>query len=102
MVFGLYGYAIYIFHHPLIHVFDESFPVHRLSLDLHSKPLGLETYVLGSILVSLIIAVLSWNLDAKDFLNLKKYLRSEEATEVPDQVRPGWDADWSLSQGFGG
>jgi hypothetical protein len=91
MVFGLYGYAICISHHPLIHVFDESFPVHRLSLDLHSKPLGLETYVLGSILISLIIAVLSWNLDAKDVLNLKKYftLRGSDGSPGSSASRVG-------------
>ena len=73
VVFGFYSYAIYVFHYPLIPVFDRWFPVHGLSADFHSKVLGLEVHVLCSIFASLLIGILSWNLYEKHFLKLKKY-----------------------------
>lgn len=72
-LFGFYSYAIYVFHYPLVGLFDRWFPVKRLSSDLHSGPLGVGAHVICSILVSLLIAVLSWNLYEKHFLKLKKY-----------------------------
>ena len=97
LVFGLYSYAIYVFHSPLIHFFNRWFPVQRLSLALHSRPLGLGVHVLVSMLVSLLIGVLSWNLYEKHFLNLKKYFVLRGRTGVPDPVRPAVVADWSIS-----
>ncbi|MGB8475412.1 MAG: acyltransferase [Candidatus Acidiferrum sp.] len=97
VVFGLYSYAIYVFHYPLIRLFDGWFPVQRLSLDVHSRPLGLEVHVLASMLASLLIGVLSWNLYEKHFLNLKKYFVLRGRAGVPDPVRPEVDADRPIS-----
>jgi peptidoglycan/LPS O-acetylase OafA/YrhL len=73
VVFGFYSYAIYVFHYPLVHLFDRWFPVHRFSLELRSKILGVEVHVLCAMVASLFIAVLSWHLYEKHFLKLKKY-----------------------------
>ena len=97
VVFGLYSYAIYVFHSPLIQLFDRWFPVQRLSLDVHSRSLGLEIHVLLSMLVSLLIGVLSWNLYEKHFLNLKKHFVLRGRTGEQDQVRPTVNADSSIS-----
>ncbi len=93
-LFGFYSYAIYVFHYPLVQVFDRWFPVHNLALDLHSRPLGVGAHVMGSILVSLLIGVLSWHLYEKHFLRLKKYfvLSKTNRFRSPERSRIGTDS----------
>ena len=93
-LFGFYSYAIYVFHYPLIQLFDRWFPVHQFSSDLHSRPLGVGVHVICSVLVSLLIAVLSWNLYEKHFLKLKKYfvLSGPKRLGIPGGPRTKADA----------
>ena len=96
-VFGFYSYAIYVFHFPLIQVFDRWFPVHKLSSVLHSGPLGVGVHVICSILVSLLIGVLSWNLYEKHFFlslrNISYFPHREERglqTVLGIRLNPHW------------
>jgi peptidoglycan/LPS O-acetylase OafA/YrhL len=85
VAFGFYSYAIYVFHFPLIGIFDRWFPVNKLSLELHSKVLGLEVHAVLSILASLVVALLSWNLYEKHFLKLKKYFVLSTKSTAPSK-----------------
>jgi peptidoglycan/LPS O-acetylase OafA/YrhL len=100
VLFGFYSYAIYVFHYPLVHVFNRWFSVNLLSRDLHSRLLGLGVHVLCSVLVSLFIAILSWNLYERHFLKLKKYFVLSTRNAVPNQARSRIKADRSLSLGL--
>jgi peptidoglycan/LPS O-acetylase OafA/YrhL len=85
MLFGFYSYAIYVFHYPLMRFFDRWFPVRTLSADVHSKPLGLAIHVVCSMLVSLLIAGLSWQFYERHFLKLKRYFVLARGREVSGQ-----------------
>jgi peptidoglycan/LPS O-acetylase OafA/YrhL len=100
VLFGFYSYAIYVFHFPLVHVFNRWFSVNLLSRSLHSRLLGLGVHVLCSVLVSLIVAILSWNLYERHFLKLKKYFVLSTRNAVPNQARSRIKADRSLSLGL--
>jgi peptidoglycan/LPS O-acetylase OafA/YrhL len=99
-LFGFYSYAVYVFHYPLVHVFNRWFSVNLLSRDLHSRLLGLGVHVLCSVLVSLFIAVLSWNLYERHFLKLKKYFVLSTRNAVANRGRPRIKADRSPSVGL--
>jgi peptidoglycan/LPS O-acetylase OafA/YrhL len=96
-LFGFYSYAVYVFHYPLVHVFNRWFSVNLLSRDLHSRLLGLGIHVLCSVLVSLFIAILSWNLYERHFLKLKKYFVLSTRNTVPNQAHSQIKADRPLS-----
>jgi len=100
VLFGFYSYAIYVFHYPLVHVFNRWFSVDLLSRDLHSRLLGLGVHVLCSVFVSLFIAMLSWNFYERHFLKLKKYFVLSARNTVPKQARSQVKADRSLRLGF--
>lgn len=95
-IFGFYSYAIYVFHYPLIQVFDRWFPVRQLSASLDSVLLGIGAHVICSMLVSLLIAVLSWNLYEKHFLKLKKYFVLSGPKRIGTPGGPRTEADSSL------
>ena len=97
VLFGFYSYAIYVFHYPLVHVFNRWFSVNLFSRHLHSRMLGLEIHVLCSILASLCIAMLSWNLYERHFLKLKKHFVLSGRNAVPDHGHSRIKADRSLS-----
>jgi peptidoglycan/LPS O-acetylase OafA/YrhL len=100
VLFGFYSYAIYVFHYPLVHLFNKWFSVNLLSRDLHSRLLGLEVHVLCSVLVSLFIAILSWNLYERHFLKLKKHFVLSARNTVSNPGRPQIKADRALSLGL--
>jgi peptidoglycan/LPS O-acetylase OafA/YrhL len=95
-LFGFYSYAIYVFHYPLVQTFDQWFPVETFSSHLHSRTLGIAAHVLCSVLVSLFIAVLSWNLYEKHFLKLKKYFVLSGAKRIGTPGGPRSKTDSSL------
>jgi peptidoglycan/LPS O-acetylase OafA/YrhL len=100
VLFGFYSYAIYVFHYPLVHVFNRWFSVNLLSRHLHSRLLGLGVHVLCSVLVSLFIAMLSWNLYERHFLKLKKYFVLSTRNTVPNLPRSQIKADRPVSLGL--
>jgi peptidoglycan/LPS O-acetylase OafA/YrhL len=100
VLFGFYSYAIYVFHYPLVHVFNRWFSVNLLSQVLHSRLLGLAVHVLCSVLVSLFIAILSWNLYERHFLKLKKYFVLSTRNAVPNQAHSRIKADRALPLGL--
>lgn len=85
VLFGFYSYALYVFHFPLVRVFDRWFSVNRLSVDLHSRSLGLGAHVLCSSLVLLFVAVLSWHLFEKHFMKMKSHFVLTSRVNVANQ-----------------
>jgi peptidoglycan/LPS O-acetylase OafA/YrhL len=100
VLFGFYSYAIYVFHYPLVHVFNRWFSVNLLSRDLHSRLLGLGVHVLCSVLVSLLIAMLSWNLYERHFLKFKRYFVLSTRNAVLNRTRSQIKSDRSHPLGF--
>ncbi len=89
VVFGLYSYAIYVFHYPLDSASSTGgFQCSDFRWICIPGRLAWRSTFWRSMLVSLLIAVLSWNLYEKHFLNLKKYFVLRGRTGVPDPVRP--------------
>jgi peptidoglycan/LPS O-acetylase OafA/YrhL len=82
MTLGFYSYGIYVFHFPLIIVFNKWFPVWNLMVLLHSYKLAVGIYVLGATLGSLVVAVLSWHLYERHFLKLKKHFELRTGADV--------------------
>ena len=95
-LFGFYSYAIYVFHFPLIQTFDRWFPVRKFALHLHSEALAIAAHVLCSMLVSLFVGILSWNLYEKHFLKLKKYFVLSGRKKIGTPGGPRSTADSSL------
>jgi peptidoglycan/LPS O-acetylase OafA/YrhL len=73
MWFGTYSYALYVFHVPLMPLFERVMPVAWLSATLHSAYLGVLTYTVAAIAGSSLAAYGSWHLYEKHFLKLKKH-----------------------------
>ena len=78
-VLGKYSYALYVFHFPLAIVFE------RVGLTILGFPRiggssvpGAIVFTLVAISVSLLIALLSWNLYEKHFLKLKRFFPRRE------------------------
>lgn len=97
VLFGFYSYAIYVFHFPLVRMFERWFPVRRFSSALHSGGLGLLAHVLCSMLVSLLLAVVSWNIYEKHFLKLKKYFVLRTRSTALSQDRSHINVDRPLA-----
>jgi peptidoglycan/LPS O-acetylase OafA/YrhL len=77
--FGTYSYAMYVFHVTLVPVFDQVFPVKRLSPMLHSTYLAMTVYALAATAITALAAYASWHLYEKHFLKLKRHVAPSSA-----------------------
>jgi peptidoglycan/LPS O-acetylase OafA/YrhL len=77
--FGKYSYGMYVFHHPILFFKPGILPLTMIPTIYGSQLLRQLAYLLVATAVSVVIAMGSWHLVEKQFLNLKKlfpYLRS--------------------------
>ncbi|MGP0069167.1 MAG: acyltransferase family protein [Isosphaeraceae bacterium] len=72
--FGKYSYGLYVFHYPLIPLFDRLFPSEYLATCLSSVLLGRLVYTTLAISMSVLVAMLSWHAYEKHFVGLKDLL----------------------------
>jgi peptidoglycan/LPS O-acetylase OafA/YrhL len=81
--FGAYSYAIYVFHVPLMPLFDKLFPVEELGLRLGSAYFGVVAHAILAAAISSLLAFGSWHLYEKHFLKLKKYFAPKRREAAP-------------------
>jgi peptidoglycan/LPS O-acetylase OafA/YrhL len=72
--FGKYSYGLYVFHHPMIPLFDYFFSPYVLAEKLHSALYGRLVYAALAIAVTVVMAMVSYHLYEKHFLKLKDAL----------------------------
>jgi peptidoglycan/LPS O-acetylase OafA/YrhL len=79
MFFGRYSYGLYVLHHPLLHVKPAALSFDSLPTVLGSHLPGWLLFVGAGIMISIGLALLSWHLWEKRFLELKvRHLPSRE------------------------
>lgn len=69
--FGRYSYGLYVLHHPLLFLKPEGWSYDNLPLVLGSRLPGWLLFIAAGIGVSVVLALLSWHLWEKPFLDLK-------------------------------
>jgi peptidoglycan/LPS O-acetylase OafA/YrhL len=84
--FGLYSYAMYVFHVPLMPWFDRAFPVSDLTRRLGSPYAGLVAHTLIAIALTAVCALASWHLYEKHFLKLKSRFSPAHAPAPADTL----------------
>ena len=73
---GKYSYSLYIFHVPVQTYFSHKFPLDRMIHVFHSLFLALAFRMTIVATVSIVIALLTWNIIEKPMLGLKRYFGS--------------------------
>ena len=85
-MFGRYSYALYLFHHFIREPLWDAFAPFLVPADGEMSWLARWAFIAFGIAVSLVLAVLSWNVFEKHFLKLKdrfSYRVPERATVLP-------------------
>lgn len=85
--FGKYSYGLYVFHNPLIPLFDHFFSPELLAASLNSVLLGRLAYSALAIGVSVLMAMLSWHLYEKHFVKLKDVLAPKALPGIAEGQR---------------
>jgi peptidoglycan/LPS O-acetylase OafA/YrhL len=91
--FGKYSYGMYVFHHPILFFKPGILPLAMIPTIYGSQLLRQLVYLLVATAASVVLAMASWHLIEKQFLNMKKlfpYRRSmahpESRTRPPERI----------------
>lgn len=82
---GKYSYAMYVFHKPLHDLLGRPLLV-KLRVDMAHSLLAELLYIAGSVVVLHALALLSYHLFEKHFLNLKRFFIAKPASHPPRTV----------------
>jgi peptidoglycan/LPS O-acetylase OafA/YrhL len=86
--FGKYSYGLYVVHPTLMEHLVQYIPVPMLVNWWGSPALGVLTYMIASLCLSVAVAWLIWHLYEKQFLKLKRYFESTGPYLAPDKSLP--------------
>jgi peptidoglycan/LPS O-acetylase OafA/YrhL len=78
--FGKYSYALYVLHQPIYIIFDSVLPTTRVIDLTGSASLGYVLHSVASVGLSVVAALLSWNLLEMPFLRLKSLFEYRSAS----------------------
>lgn len=90
---GKYSYSLYVFHVPIQTYFSHKLPLDRMVQVFHSLFLALAFRMTIVATVSIVVALLTWNIIEKPMLGLKRYFSSsrdiQRASKIPaTQLKP--------------